>query len=92
MWLADGRKIASIGIHVSRGITVQGLALNVDVATDLFGALVSCGLPEVQMASIAELRAEPPPPLDVLARRWADEFARRSGFGYRFEVDDAGST
>ena len=32
VWIED-RKIASIGIHVSRGVTMHGLAINVN--TDL---------------------------------------------------------
>lgn len=52
VWVGP-RKIASIGVHVSRGITVQGIAINLDVAPPLFGALVSCGLGDVQMTSVA---------------------------------------
>jgi lipoate-protein ligase B len=74
----DAEKIASIGIHVSRGITVQGLSLNVDVAPDLFGALVSCGMPQVRMTSVRAHRPNPPP-LEDLASRWAELYARRAG-------------
>src|SRR5690606_21808675 len=37
-------KLASIGIHVSRGVAVQGISINLDVDPQLFGSLVSCGL------------------------------------------------
>lgn len=48
------RKIASIGVHLSRWVTMHGFALN--VATDLaaFGGIVACGLPHVHMTSVAE--------------------------------------
>ena len=71
------RKIASIGIHVSRGVTVQGLSLNVDVNPRLFGALVSCGLPQVQMSSISDFAEATDMP--TLAQRWAEIYARRAG-------------
>ncbi len=56
----DGRKIASLGVHISRWITTHGFALN--VATDLsyFSGIVPCGMPEVEMASIASLTGTSP--------------------------------
>jgi len=52
VWVGD-RKIASIGVHVSRWVTWHGFALN--VCTDLrdFDLIVPCGLPGVQMTSLA---------------------------------------
>jgi lipoyl(octanoyl) transferase len=73
-------KMASIGIHISRGISVQGMSINLDVAPRLFGSLVSCGLPEVRMTSVANVSPKPLPPMAELARRWAEEYARRAGY------------
>ena len=52
VWVGE-RKIASLGVHVSRGISTHGFAVN--VATDLepFSWVVACGLPDVEMTSIA---------------------------------------
>ena len=49
-----GRKIASIGIHVKQWVTWHGFALN--VVTDLaeFQRIVPCGIPDVEMTSIAQ--------------------------------------
>jgi lipoyl(octanoyl) transferase len=47
------RKIASIGVHVSRGISTHGFAINADMDLDPFDWVVPCGLPEVQMTSMA---------------------------------------
>jgi len=52
VWVTD-RKIASIGVHVSRGIATHGFALNVNVDLDPFSWIVACGLPGVTMTSIA---------------------------------------
>ena len=46
------KKIASIGIHVSRGITMHGLAINVSTDLSFFDHIVSCGIEGVEMTSI----------------------------------------
>jgi len=55
VWVAD-RKIASIGVHISRGVTTHGFAVNVDVDLEPFSWVVACGLPDVLMTSIAQER------------------------------------
>jgi len=52
VWVQD-RKIASIGVHVSRGIATHGFAVNVDLDLEPFSWVLACGLPGVQMTSIA---------------------------------------
>ena len=60
VWIGP-RKIASIGVHVSRGISTHGFAVNVDNDLDPFSRVVACGLPDVEMTSIAhELGASNP--------------------------------
>jgi lipoyl(octanoyl) transferase len=51
VWVQD-RKIASIGVHVSRGITTHGFAVNVTNDLDPFSWVVACGLPDVTMTSL----------------------------------------
>jgi lipoyl(octanoyl) transferase len=59
VWV-DDRKIASIGVHVSRGVTTHGFAVNVDNDLGPFSSVVACGLPDVQMTSLAaELACAP---------------------------------
>ena len=52
MWIGE-RKIASLGVHVSRGISTHGFAVNVENDLEPFGWVVACGLPDVQMTSLA---------------------------------------
>ncbi|MGA8363220.1 MAG: lipoyl(octanoyl) transferase LipB [Solirubrobacteraceae bacterium] len=52
VWV-ENRKIASIGVHVSRGIATHGFAVNVDVDLAPFSWVIACGLPDVTMTSIA---------------------------------------
>jgi lipoate-protein ligase B len=53
VWV-DDRKIASIGVHVQRGVTTHGFAVNVDNDLQPFEWVVPCGLPEVQMTSVCK--------------------------------------
>ena len=50
---AGGRKIASIGVHVSRRVSTHGFAVNAENDLEPFEWIVPCGLAEVQMTSIA---------------------------------------
>jgi lipoate-protein ligase B len=51
VWVGD-RKIASIGVHLSRGISTHGFAVNVDNDLEPFSWVVACGLPDVAMTSL----------------------------------------
>jgi lipoyl(octanoyl) transferase len=52
VWVED-RKIASLGVHVSRGVSTHGFAVNVDNDLEPFSWVVACGLADVEMTSIA---------------------------------------
>jgi lipoyl(octanoyl) transferase len=48
----EDRKIASIGVHVSRAITTHGFAVNVENDLEPFSWVIACGLPDVTMTSV----------------------------------------
>ena len=53
-----GGKIASLGVHVSRGVTRHGIAFNVDPSADHWACIDPCGQAGVRAASLrAELAA-----------------------------------
>jgi lipoyl(octanoyl) transferase len=53
VWIGE-RKIGSIGLHISRGVTTHGLSVNVDNDLAPFGWVVACGLGDVAMTSLRE--------------------------------------
>lgn len=77
---AGARKIGSIGLHVSRGVTTHGLAVNVNNDLQPFEWVVPCGIEGVAMTSLSrELGAEQD--LDAFAATlvasYAEVFERR---------------
>ena len=78
VWVED-RKIASIGVHISRGVSAHGFAVNVTNDLAPFSWVVACGLPSVSMTSLAQEGS----PDDVacfrkrMAYRFAQAFGRR---------------
>jgi len=53
VWASRG-KVGSIGVHVSRGVTTHGFAVNVDNDLQPFEWVVPCGIQNVQMSSICK--------------------------------------
>lgn len=49
----EGKKIGSLGLHLSRGVTMHGLALNVCNDLDGFRAIVPCGYADLQVSTVS---------------------------------------
>ena len=56
---AGGRKLGSVGIRVSGGVTTHGLALNRDPDLEWFRVMTACGAPGVEATSIAAEGGDP---------------------------------
>jgi len=73
VWTPEQRKIASIGVHVNRGVTTHGFAINVNNDLRPFEWIVPCGIESCRMTSVArELGAEQG--LDAFATTVRDRF------------------
>jgi lipoyl(octanoyl) transferase len=81
VWVQD-RKIASIGVHVARGVTTHGFAVNADNDLQPFEWVVACGLPEVRMTSITN-ETRQGGHLPCFRKRMAFRFAEAYGLRQR---------
>ena len=71
VWLRAGqgrpeRKIAAIGIRVSRGVTMHGFALNCDVDLSWYENFVPCGIADAGVTSLSEELGRDVPVAQVL--------------------------
>ena len=51
VWI-DNRKIAAIGIKVSRWITMHGFAFNINTDLSLFSGIIPCGISDKEVTSL----------------------------------------
>jgi lipoyl(octanoyl) transferase len=67
VWTLDGaRKVAAIGIRVSRGVTMHGFALNADPDLSAYDRIVPCGIVDAGVTSLSRELARPIGVEDVL--------------------------
>jgi lipoyl(octanoyl) transferase len=77
VWVGE-RKVASIGVHVAKGVTTHGFAVNVSNDLQPFEWVVPCGLPEVRMTSVTA-EADAFRGVDCFRKRAAWRFAQAHG-------------
>jgi lipoyl synthase len=68
----DPRKIAAIGVRLTRGRSMHGFALNVAPDMRYWGYIVPCGIPDKRVTSLADEG------LDVTLREFTDVVASRA--------------
>jgi len=76
VWVGE-EKIAAMGVRIIRGVTMHGLALNVDVDLAPFSRITPCGIAGCRVTSMAVLLGRPIDRAAVrsaVARHFADVF------------------
>lgn len=87
VWV-DGRKIAAIGIKVSRWVSMHGFALNIDTDLTPFRRdFVPCGIVDRDVTSLAELLQERCPPRIEVEAALLKSFAQIFGMSLTFAAD-----
>lgn len=49
----EGKKIGSLGLHLTKRVTTHGFALNINNSLEGFQAIVPCGLSDIKVSTIA---------------------------------------
>ncbi|HTZ58291.1 MAG TPA: lipoyl(octanoyl) transferase LipB [Acidobacteriaceae bacterium] len=80
VWTVPGgsvaeKKVAALGVHVARGVTTHGFALNVTTDLEDFALIVPCGISDRGVTSV-QLEAERPPTLEQMAHSVSRHFGR----------------
>lgn len=92
VWVDGGdalTKICAMGVRVRRGVTMHGLALNVDPDMSHFQTIVPCGLPD-PVASMARLMGAEVTSLSAVQQVLFDVFKRqRTEHLVRFQAANA---
>jgi lipoyl(octanoyl) transferase len=76
----EGKKIGSIGVHVNRGITTHGFAINVNIDLQPFEWIVPCGIESCRMTSLTRERGAEQDMdafMDTVAHVFGDVYERR---------------
>ena len=83
IWVEEGdtlAKICALGVRIRRGVSLHGIALNVETDLYYFGLIVPCGLAMRPVTSMRKLLGERSPPIEAvriaLARQMENAFCR----------------
>ena len=68
VWV-DRSKLAACGIHLHRGVSIHGFALNVSTPANAWSSIVPCGLSETGVTSVQQELGGQAPGVAQLARR-----------------------
>lgn len=79
--LSPDSKIAALGVHISRGVTSHGIALNVNTDLSFFKLIVPCGIASKPVTSMARELARTVPMEDV-----APSLSRNFGLVFRSQI------
>ena len=75
----DSKKIASLGLRVSRGCSYHGLSLNVDMDLEPFERINPCGLKNIGVTQVSDLVSSRVDQIEeLLLKAIGDEFGFRS--------------
>ena len=69
MWVGH-QKIAAVGLHFSRGVSIHGLALNLSPDLDAYRWISPCGFDASQMTSLKQLKNQVVSSEDSAPKLW----------------------
>ncbi len=85
VWTVDespSRKIASVGMRISGGVSTHGAAINLVNDMIPFGFIVPCGMPNAPMSRLQDY-VDQPVDVDLFTRQFVEQFV--TDFGWTVE-------
>ncbi len=82
------RKIAAIGVRISGGVTIHGMALNVSTDLGWYSGITPCGMPGLKVTSL-ERETKKRFSVRAVSKRWTAHFARMSARTTRWSEDSS---
>ncbi|PYX72520.1 MAG: lipoyl(octanoyl) transferase LipB [Acidobacteria bacterium] len=77
----ESAKVAAIGVHISRGVTTHGFALNVNTDLDYFNLIIPCGINSKPVTSVAKELGNP-----LSLEEVADSVSRNFGTVFNSQI------
>ena len=82
VWIPDGNalaKVCAIGVRIRKGISMHGLALNVETDLRYFELIVPCGLAGRGVTSLKKLAGDKAPDIEAVKKMLVEHFGVRFG-------------
>jgi lipoyl(octanoyl) transferase len=77
VWVNDGSglaKICAVGVRIRRGVTLHGIALNVQTDLNYFNLIVPCGLADRRVTSMKQLLGDRAPSMPSVQAVMIEQF------------------
>lgn len=71
VWIDQG-KICAVGMHFRRGVSMHGIALNLDMDLNHFSLITPCGITDGSVTQLANFTDQPPSPREAAPSLAAD--------------------
>jgi len=79
VWAEDGgapAKVCALGVRIKRGVSLHGIALNVETDLRYFDLIVPCGLAGRPVTSLRKLLGDAAPPINEVKRSLVSHLSR----------------
>ena len=74
-WVKD-KKIAALGVRISRWVTMHGLSLNINPDLNFYKSIIPCGIKEYGVTSMAKIMGNEVPSMDEVKTKMTKHFTK----------------
>jgi len=74
-WVKD-KKIAALGVRISRWVTMHGFSLNIDPDLNFYKNIIPCGIKEYGVTSMAKIMGNEVPSMDEVKTKMTKHFTK----------------